>query len=82
MLTIRLNPDMEEKLKTLAAHNNMTKTDIVKEALEDYYAKLEMKDNPYEHGKDLFGKYGSGKTDLSVTYKKTMKEKLYEKNPH
>ena len=31
---------------------------------------------PYQLGKDLFGKYGSGKSTLSQDYKKILKEKL------
>ncbi len=31
---------------------------------------------PYQLGKDFFGKYGSGKGNLSQEYKKILKEKL------
>jgi len=34
---------------------------------------------PYLLGKDLFGRYGSGKGDLSKTYKTKLKDKIGEK---
>lgn len=37
------------------------------------------KNSPYELGKALFGKYGSGKNNLSKDYKKPLKGKLHEK---
>jgi len=37
---------------------------------------------PYQLGKDLFGKYGSGKGNLSQDYKKILKEKLRGKYAH
>lgn len=36
----------------------------------------------YEMGKDLFGKYSSGKTDLFNTYKQKLKDKIHAKNSH
>ncbi len=40
------------------------------------------KRDAYCLGKDLFGKYGSGKGKLSQDYKKILKEKLREKRTH
>jgi len=37
---------------------------------------------PYELGKNLFGQYGSGQTNLSTTYKKQFKNKLKLKFNH
>jgi len=37
---------------------------------------------PYELGSELFGKYASGKSDLSTTYKQKLKEKINAKNTH
>ena len=36
----------------------------------------------YELGKNLFGRYSSGKTNLSTTYKNRLKDKIYAKNSH
>ena len=82
MASIRLSPELEEKLKTFSEVNNITKTDIIKQALEAYFFEFEKKMSPYELGKDLFGKYGSGHKELSKTYKKVLKDKLREKHSH
>jgi len=84
MLSIRLPQDLEEDLTALAKSEQATKTEIVKIALSTYIRErthLKAK-TPYELGKDLFGKYGSGKGDLSTTYKTKLKEKLSEKYHH
>ena len=82
MLSVRLSDDMEKKLSQLAKKTNHSKSDIVKEALNEYIVKVEKKEQPYELGKDLFGKYGSSDGSLSSTYKKKIREKINEKNAH
>jgi hypothetical protein len=37
---------------------------------------------PYELGSELFGKYSTGKNDLSITYKQEMKDKINAKSRH
>lgn len=77
MLAVRLTDTLEKELITYAKINNQTKTDVVKEALVLYFnTKKSQKKSAYELGKDLFGRYESGKNDLSTTYKKRLKEKL------
>jgi Arc/MetJ-type ribon-helix-helix transcriptional regulator len=82
MVSVRLSKEMEEKIELLSKKANVTKSDIIKEALEQYFNEYEKKLNPYEMGKDLFGKYGSGKGNLSETYKEKVREKLNEKMSH
>ena len=36
----------------------------------------------YELGSELFGKYSSGRDDLSTTYKQKLKDKINAKNNH
>jgi hypothetical protein len=51
--------------------------------LSDFrFNEYEKKLNPYEMGKDFFGKYGSGKGNLSETYKEKVREKINEKMSH
>ncbi len=82
MISVRLSKELEEKINSLSRHNNITKSDIVKIALEKYIEEMEKKTKPYELGAEFFGRYGSGKGDLSETYKKKVREKLNEKNTH
>jgi predicted DNA-binding protein len=82
MTSIRLSKELEEKLDTIAERENITKSEIIKEALEQYLVDYERKANPYDLGKEFFGKYGSGKGDLSVSYKQKVRQKIDEKMSH
>lgn len=82
MISVRLSKELEEKINSLSKRENITKSDIIKEALEKYFKDREKQLNPYDLGKEFFGKYGSGKGNLSTTYKKKVREKLNEKNSH
>ncbi len=82
MLSVRLNKELEQQLNLIAKEMSISKSQIIKESLKLYFNMLnETKSKtPYSVGKELFGKYSSGKKDLSVTYKQRLKEKLNAKN--
>ncbi len=82
MISIRLPQELEEKLASLSASQGVTKSDIVRRALEDYFKRDEETRRPYDLGEDLFGKYGSGAGTLSRDYKKLVREKIHEKMSH
>ncbi len=81
MTTIRLNDDLNNKLITLKALENVTKTEIIKRAIAEYYVHHVKEKTPYELGEDLFGKFGDD-PELSVSYKSELKRKLNEKHSH
>lgn len=85
MISLRLDENLEKELNFLANQQNSTKSKIVKDALNYYFDALK-KDTKqklsYELGKQFFGKYSSGKCDLSTTYKEKIKEKINAKNNH
>lgn len=82
MVSVRLSKQLEEKINLLSKRKNISKSEIIKEALEKYFDDYERQEDPYGLGEELFGKYGSGKVNLSVTYKKKVREKINEKMPH
>jgi predicted DNA-binding protein len=79
MLSVRLTPELEQKLEQWAVKEKTTKSDIIKEALQEYFDKRELTENPYLLGEDMFGKYGSGNSSLSQDYKKTVRDKIHAK---
>jgi len=81
MLAVRLPENLEKELNRFSKISRKTKTDIVKEALKLFFESESKKEqrSPYELGQELFGRYGSGKDDLSTTYKQKLKNKLNEK---
>ncbi len=82
MVTIRLPEEMEAQLQTLTQIENSSKTEIIKNALTEYFDKHLQEKTAYELGKDLFGRFGSGDSDRSTTYKKRIKGLLNEKHTH
>lgn len=82
MISIRLSKEMEEKINFLAEQENLTKSEIIKAALEKYFENYENKLSPYQLGKEFFGKYGSNQGNLSTNYKRRVREKIHEKMPH
>lgn len=81
MTTIRLNDELNNKLQILKDIENVTKTEIIKRAITEYYSHHVKDKSPYELGEKLFGKYGD-KEDLSQAYKSKLKGKLNAKHSH
>ena len=85
MLSVRLDSSLENQLNLLAQEKSVSKSQIIKDSLTYYFDMLKSKNrqkSAYELGENLFGKYGSRKSDLSTTYKQKLKEKIYAKNSH
>lgn len=79
MRSVRLPEEIEKELKTLSEQKNVSRSNIIKEALVEYISKEKKYNRPYESGKKYFGKRGSGDKDRSTTYKSRIKEKIREK---
>lgn len=76
MLALRLPFELEEKLEEVSSFQKKSKSELLRNALEEYLNKFEKQNNAFELGEEFFGKYGSGVSDNSVNYKKKMKERL------
>ena len=81
MISIRLPFELEQELNTIAKLESTTKTQIVREAIEQFIANLKEKktQTPYSLGHDLFGVY-EGDENLSSNYKNRLDEILNEKH--
>lgn len=82
MVSIQLPQDYEIKLEEIADSENIPRDEIIKKILRKYIDEYYQKTTPFELGKDLFDKYGSGRGNLSQSYKKQLKEKIREKHSH
>ena len=85
MISVRLDESIENQLNTLAQQKDTSKSKVIKEALVYYFDMLKkesMQKSAYELGSELFGKYSSGRYDLSTTYKQKIKDKINAKNNH
>ncbi len=79
MLNVRLSDDTEKELLRYCHDEGVSKSMVVKEALEAYLSQRRKTRSAFEAGVELFGQEGSGFTDGSVSYKKKLKEKLRQK---
>ncbi len=82
-LSIRLDLELEQQLARASAQSGLPKSQIVKQGLREYLAKLTPRKTPYELGRDLFGKGpGSGEGDLSTKtkIKARMSERIRAEN--
>ncbi len=85
MLSVRLDHNLENELHFLAKEKKISKSQIIKDSLVYYFDMLKEQTNKkssFELGSDLFGKYASGKDNLSTTYKQILKDKINAKNNH
>ncbi|MDC7224025.1 MAG: ribbon-helix-helix domain-containing protein [Spirochaetales bacterium] len=81
MTTVRLNDNIDKKLSILTDFEKTTKTEIIKKAINEYYAAHIQEKTPYELGENLFGRHGDD-SDLSTSYKNKLKGFLNEKHSH
>lgn len=82
MLTVRLSAELQSNLEGYCEREHVSKSVVVKEALERYFIQKRYNDNPYALGEELFGAEGSGVPEASVTYKQQIKQHLNEKHSH
>lgn len=80
-IAIRLPTKLEAKLRARLDRRRVALSDFVRDAIAE---KLEREpaENPsaYDLGKDLFGKHGSGRVDLSTNRKTILNEMLRGKH--
>ena len=81
-ITVRLPQALEAELRTRLDANGVGLSEFVREAITE---KLERegaskKRTPYEFGRHLFGKYSSGRDDLSANRKAILHEILSAKH--
>lgn len=78
MITIRLDPTLEKAVNNTAKNLGLTKSDLIRKSILEYLGKLG-KQNAWDAGQDLFGKYSSGHNNLSVDRKAILKDKIKAK---
>ena len=78
MITLRLDTELEKAINNTAKNLGLTKSELIRKSIREYLTKLK-KPTPWETGEDLFGKYSSGRGDLSTRRKDLIKDKLRAK---
>jgi predicted transcriptional regulator len=77
-LSVRLDDELDRLVQETARVLNRTRSEVVKLSLRDYCGRaLRARDaNPYSLAKDLLGRVGSGRGDLSVRGRDVVRELL------
>lgn len=78
MITLRLDPKLEQVVNNTAKTLGLTKSELIRKSLVEYIAKLSTP-NAWEAGQDLFGNYSSGKGNLSAQRKELLKARIQAK---
>jgi RHH-type rel operon transcriptional repressor/antitoxin RelB len=80
-ITIRLPFKLEKALRTRLDRRGGRLSDFVRDAIAEKLEREPTKTpSAYDLGKDLFGKYGSGRRDLSINRKSILSEMLRAKH--
>jgi hypothetical protein len=75
-LTVRLPPRVEEELKRYCVTRRLTKSQVVKEALEQLLARSADAPTPYELGAKGFGADTTGPRDVARNTKRLLRERF------
>ncbi len=78
MITLRLDPKLERTINNIAQQMGVSKSELIRKSITEFIGKLE-KPSPWALGNDIFGKYASGKDNLSSDRKALIKEKIRAK---
>lgn len=73
-LTVRLDEELETRLRQLAAEEGETVSEFVRKVIRERVEEKPRKKTPYELGKHVFGRRGSGKRDLSERSEEYLRE--------
>jgi RHH-type transcriptional regulator, rel operon repressor / antitoxin RelB len=82
-ISLRLDSKLERELNRYARMVGRPKSDVVRKLIADFIEKESRVITPWELGKEMFGREGSGCGNLSIDRKSILKEKLRaKKNRH
>ena len=78
MITLRLDEKLEQDINTTANNNGLTKSELIRRSIDEYLGKID-RPGAWETGEDLFGKYSSGRGNLSTERKELVKARIRAK---
>ncbi len=75
-ISLRLNSKLERELNNYAKMTGKPKSELIRNLISDFVKKKSRRLTPWELGKKVFGREGSGRGNLSMDRKSILKEKL------
>ena len=81
-LSVRLDSTLERELDLEARQKRVPKSEVVRLSLIEHFQTRGRRSTPWELGKEVFGRVGSGRGDLASNRKQIVREKLHGRNRH
>lgn len=78
-ISLRISGREAAQIRTLARQLQLSQSDVLKQGLAALQEKLRQDRSAYDIGKDLFGRHGSGRRDLSQRRKEIFRDTVREK---
>lgn len=78
-ISLRLDKKLENQLSKVANSEGKSKSDLVRTLIAEFLSNKRSQPSSWDLGKDVFGRYGSGKGNLSINRKSILREKLNAK---
>jgi hypothetical protein len=75
-VSLRLDDQTAQRLEEIARQKGVSKSDVIRQCLAEYLGHQQPPLSPWELGKDLFGRSGSGRGDLSRKSDQIVREKI------
>jgi hypothetical protein len=75
-ISLRLDGQLARRLAALAKARAISKSELIRQCLDEYLADQEQQPTAWELGWPLFGCYKSGQGDLSVRAKEVARERI------
>ena len=79
MMTLRIDEDLEKKIERASVNLGISKSELLRRSVQEFIAGMS-KPDPWDVGKDLFGKYRSGRHELSTNRKTIIRDLLSRKH--
>ncbi len=78
MITLRLDRVLEQQVNATAQNLGLTRSEFIRKSIINYI-NIQKTQNAWEIGENLFGRYSSGKCNLSADRKEILKDKIKAK---
>ncbi len=75
MITLRLDPKLEQTINDIAHQMGVSKSELIRRSITDFIGNLD-KPSAWELGNNIFGKYASSFESLSRDRKVLVKDKI------
>ena len=78
-ISLRLDDQTAGQLEEAARQQGISQSELIRQCLSAYLGNQQQQLSPWELGKDVFGRSGSGRGDLSRKSEQIVKEKIRAK---